>query len=279
MMMEKCTRWETSGRRSILVPSVPVLAMADSRCVTGCSFFLVLVLLQPYVFRCVIVILFFSQNQGWRCENCRRPGGQADVNADVLHPGPSDAFDKYRENALRKLVSSQKRLNHRSLLRNCFYPQCSSLLTSFHLCFPEHPVSNRVFEAGAASRCFRHLGLKKNLNNKEGRSEISHSAATSEEDLTTLHLQGLSPHQLCALTNIQYVKNNFCSQLEMFFPGDYFLITVRAQGLLLFTLNVPPSHTTCIFVVFPVGALWLSVKHSILLCCTKHMTSWFSDFV
>lgn len=34
MMMEKCTRWETSGRRSIWVPSVPVLAMADSRCVT-----------------------------------------------------------------------------------------------------------------------------------------------------------------------------------------------------------------------------------------------------
>lgn len=39
MMMEKCTRWETSGRRSIWVPSVPVLAMADSRCVTVCSLF------------------------------------------------------------------------------------------------------------------------------------------------------------------------------------------------------------------------------------------------
>lgn len=39
MMMEKCTRWETSGRRSIWVPSVPVLAMADSRWVTVCSYF------------------------------------------------------------------------------------------------------------------------------------------------------------------------------------------------------------------------------------------------
>uniref|UniRef100_H2RSP8 Fibronectin n=1 Tax=Takifugu rubripes TaxID=31033 RepID=H2RSP8_TAKRU len=40
--------------------------------------------------------------QGWRCENCKRPGS-TDVNADVLHPVPSDAFDRYRENALRKL--------------------------------------------------------------------------------------------------------------------------------------------------------------------------------
>lgn len=41
--------------------------------------------------------------QGWRCENCRRPGVQTDVEADLLQPTHSDAFDRYRENALRKL--------------------------------------------------------------------------------------------------------------------------------------------------------------------------------
>lgn len=48
-----------------------------------------------------------------------------------------------------------------------------------------------MFEAGAASRRLRHLGLKKeekNLNNKEERNETSHSAAPSEENLTTLRL-------------------------------------------------------------------------------------------
>lgn len=34
MMMAKCTRWETSGRRNTWVPSVPVPAMEDNRCVT-----------------------------------------------------------------------------------------------------------------------------------------------------------------------------------------------------------------------------------------------------
>lgn len=33
MMMGKCTRWETSGKRNIWVPSVPVPATEDSRCV------------------------------------------------------------------------------------------------------------------------------------------------------------------------------------------------------------------------------------------------------
>ncbi len=42
--------------------------------------------------------------QGWRCENCRRPG--AEVDADLIQPPVrSDAYDRYRENALRKLVS------------------------------------------------------------------------------------------------------------------------------------------------------------------------------
>ncbi|XP_068184603.1 fibronectin 1a [Antennarius striatus] len=45
----------------------------------------------------------YGGQQGWRCENCRRPGGQTDVDADLLHPVRSDAFDRYRENALRKL--------------------------------------------------------------------------------------------------------------------------------------------------------------------------------
>uniref|UniRef100_A0A3Q2VV14 Fibronectin n=1 Tax=Haplochromis burtoni TaxID=8153 RepID=A0A3Q2VV14_HAPBU len=43
--------------------------------------------------------------QGWRCENCRRPGGQPELEADLLQPVRPDVFDRYRENALRKLVS------------------------------------------------------------------------------------------------------------------------------------------------------------------------------
>ncbi|KAM3850513.1 fibronectin-like [Diretmus argenteus] len=45
----------------------------------------------------------YGGQQGWRCENCRRPGGQTEVDVDVLQPVRSDAFDRYRENALRKL--------------------------------------------------------------------------------------------------------------------------------------------------------------------------------
>ncbi|XP_056245146.1 fibronectin 1a [Seriola aureovittata] len=45
----------------------------------------------------------YGGQQGWRCENCRRPGGPTDVDADLLQPVSSDVFDRYRENALRKL--------------------------------------------------------------------------------------------------------------------------------------------------------------------------------
>ncbi|XP_045910268.1 fibronectin-like [Micropterus dolomieu] len=45
----------------------------------------------------------YGGQQGWRCENCRRPGGHTDLEADLLQPVRSDAFDRYRENALRKL--------------------------------------------------------------------------------------------------------------------------------------------------------------------------------
>ncbi|XP_012738023.3 fibronectin 1a [Fundulus heteroclitus] len=45
----------------------------------------------------------YGGQQGWRCENCRRPGGQTNVEAEVLQPGGVDAFQRYRENALRKL--------------------------------------------------------------------------------------------------------------------------------------------------------------------------------
>ncbi|KAM8856809.1 fibronectin 1a isoform 4-T4 [Synchiropus picturatus] len=45
----------------------------------------------------------YGGQQGWRCENCKRPGGQTDVEADLLQPVHTDAFDRYRENALRKL--------------------------------------------------------------------------------------------------------------------------------------------------------------------------------
>ncbi|KAM7407731.1 hypothetical protein PAMA_003464 [Pampus argenteus] len=45
----------------------------------------------------------YGGQQGWRCENCRRPGGHTNVDADLLQPVHSDVFDRYRENALRKL--------------------------------------------------------------------------------------------------------------------------------------------------------------------------------
>ncbi|KAF3695073.1 Fibronectin [Channa argus] len=45
----------------------------------------------------------YGGQQGWRCEKCRRPGGPTDVDADLLQPVSSDVFDRYRENALRKL--------------------------------------------------------------------------------------------------------------------------------------------------------------------------------
>lgn len=52
--------------------------------------------------------------QGWRCESCRRPG--VEVDADLIQPPVHpDVFDRYRENALRKLVSLYPYSD-----RNCF---------------------------------------------------------------------------------------------------------------------------------------------------------------
>ncbi|XP_045560867.1 fibronectin 1a isoform X2 [Salmo salar] len=46
----------------------------------------------------------YGGQQGWRCENCRRPGTQTEVDVDLLQPQiHQDAFDRYRENALKKL--------------------------------------------------------------------------------------------------------------------------------------------------------------------------------
>uniref|UniRef100_A0A3Q3QYJ5 Fibronectin n=1 Tax=Monopterus albus TaxID=43700 RepID=A0A3Q3QYJ5_MONAL len=45
----------------------------------------------------------YGGQQGWRCENCRKPGVHTDVDVDLLQPVNSDVFDRYRENALRKL--------------------------------------------------------------------------------------------------------------------------------------------------------------------------------
>uniref|UniRef100_A0A8C1QJS0 Fibronectin n=1 Tax=Cyprinus carpio TaxID=7962 RepID=A0A8C1QJS0_CYPCA len=44
----------------------------------------------------------YGGQQGWRCENCRRPGAEVDVDL-VQPPVRADAYDRYRENALRKL--------------------------------------------------------------------------------------------------------------------------------------------------------------------------------
>ncbi|KAK6309500.1 hypothetical protein J4Q44_G00193810 [Coregonus suidteri] len=46
----------------------------------------------------------YGGQQGWRCENCRRPGAQTEVDVALLQPQiHQDAFDRYRENALKKL--------------------------------------------------------------------------------------------------------------------------------------------------------------------------------
>ncbi|KTG01456.1 hypothetical protein cypCar_00014182 [Cyprinus carpio] len=44
----------------------------------------------------------YGGQQGWRCENCRRPGAEVDVDL-IQPPVRTDAYDRYRENALRKL--------------------------------------------------------------------------------------------------------------------------------------------------------------------------------
>ncbi|XP_045062695.1 fibronectin [Coregonus clupeaformis] len=46
----------------------------------------------------------YGGQQGWRCENCRRPGARTEVDVALLQPQiHQDAFDRYRENALKKL--------------------------------------------------------------------------------------------------------------------------------------------------------------------------------
>ncbi|KAM9364492.1 fibronectin 1a [Pholidichthys leucotaenia] len=44
----------------------------------------------------------YGGQQGWQCENCRRPG-PPHVEADLLQPVHSNTYDRYRENALGKL--------------------------------------------------------------------------------------------------------------------------------------------------------------------------------
>lgn len=100
-MMVKHTRWATSGRRSTWALSALVPATEDNRLDTlgsqrqwmvhndmqWCS------RTQVSVCKCVFVWCL----QGWRCENCRRPG--AEVDASLLQPV------RYGDNTLRKLVS------------------------------------------------------------------------------------------------------------------------------------------------------------------------------
>lgn len=140
--------------------------------------------------------------------------------------------------------------------------------------FPEHPVSNRVFAAGAASRRLKLLGIKKNLNDKERRSATSHSAATSEENLHHTASVRIPPRQTFACANICW--NKVCSQLKiiMFFPGDYFVTSVcQSTSPAAFYLKsahiTNQTHYCC---VFSVVALWLSAQtfHPPVLHETHH---------
>uniref|UniRef100_A0A8C8MMA9 Fibronectin n=1 Tax=Oncorhynchus tshawytscha TaxID=74940 RepID=A0A8C8MMA9_ONCTS len=63
----------------------------------------------------------YGGQQGWRCENCRRPGAQTEVDVDLLQPQiHQDAFDRYRENALKKLVGVPGPLRHRDTILYSF---------------------------------------------------------------------------------------------------------------------------------------------------------------
>lgn len=61
--------------------------------------------------------------QGWRCENCRRPG--TEVNVDLIQPPVhTDVYDRYRENALRKLVGlTESLLDNHKLSKSIFLRQ------------------------------------------------------------------------------------------------------------------------------------------------------------
>lgn len=105
MMMAEFTRWETSGRRSTWVPPVPAHATEDSRYDTQApdQRFSVCHIQNDHesIYSrlyegCLNVHLCTSQ-QGWRCENCRRPG--ADVGSSLLQPV------RYGDDKLRKTVS------------------------------------------------------------------------------------------------------------------------------------------------------------------------------
>lgn len=121
-----------------------------------------------------------------------------------------------------------------------------------------------MFEAGAASRRLRHLGLKKKKNLNSRKQEVRLLTAPLQARKTPPHcifkvfpLTNHVPSQTSG-------KKKFCSQLEikMFFPGDYFLIAVcQSTGPAAFHLkSTHITHQMHFCCVLPVVALWLSVQ-------------------
>lgn len=106
-MMERRTRWETSGRRSILERSVPAPVTEDSRCEHDA----LLMHDAPYkkatCFFPLSLTCVRTCYQGWRCENCKKPG--TEINTQLLKPV------RYGD-GISKVVSSDVFFLHASAL-------------------------------------------------------------------------------------------------------------------------------------------------------------------
>ncbi len=98
MMMGSSTSWENQWQKEYLG------SICTCTCYGGQQVTLGFMSSLYFYITYIPMIKPLLSLQGWRCENCRRPGAEVDVDL-IQPPVRSDAYDRYRENALRKLVS------------------------------------------------------------------------------------------------------------------------------------------------------------------------------